>query len=268
MKIRTSSHPFTLNGLKVPSGVVYVNDTDGKFVFNTIHNFPKFRLIEGFIFYPEKWSRFKVTTSGVAQYLFRGAWIKLAYNFGADNVRKIINKMTAIKEAVRKPAVSARIDSDRKTREIMRDGDAPRVRKVQSEYTPFDGTAYSLRKINNSGDDNPLFNQRVVNESVSLIAPPNHPSKDTCIPKKTDADKNAEKRKKPFPVSSELDDVSVWIRENVSGYLKDHCRRNIHNWVWNYTNKDGLMKLSLIGLSDAEIIFEDCIDNLLDDFAD
>jgi len=257
MKIRTSSHPFTLNGLKVPSGVVYINDNSGKFVFNTIHNFPKFKLIEGFIFYPERWSRFKVDTYGVAQYLFRGTWIKLAYNFAADNVRKIIDKMAATKNAVRTPAVSARIDSERMTRQIQRDADIPRERRVVAEYVPFDGTAYSLRKINNSGDDNPLFNQRVVDEAVSLLARPH--STGGRVKKAT-----AEAARKPVTVGDELDTVSVWIRDNCSKYVRNHCARNIKNWAYAYKDKLGLAVLTQYGLSDAEIILADCLDNFAD----
>lgn len=261
MKIRTSSHPFTLNGLKVPSGVVYVNDTDGKFVFNTIHNFPKFKLIEGFIFYPERWSRFKLDTLGRAQYLFRGTWIKLAYSFAVETVRKILDKMSALTGAVRTAAKSVRIDSARKIAEIHRDGDVPRERKVQAEYTPFNGTAYSLRKINSVSDDSPLFNQRVVNESVSLIAPPNHPSKDTCIPKKTDADKNVEKREKPVQVSAETDAVSRYLRDNVSRYVREHGWRNYSTQSYKF----GLAAMVAEGgYSDAELIAADVINRFAD----
>lgn len=272
MKIRIASHPITLNGLKVPSGVCYVNDKDGKFVFNTIHNFPKFKLIEGFIFYPERWSRFKVDTYGVAQYLFKGTWIKLAYSFAVETVRKIITKMSALTGAVRTAAKSVRIDSARKIAEIHRDGDVPRERKVVAEYTPFNGTAYSLRKINSVSDDSPLFNQRVVNESVSLIAPPNHPSKDTCIPKKTDADKNKEKRQKKPAFNADADiewrGYTEWIRDNVPEFVRRHANRNVHNWTFSVSEKKAMYDLYNEGITDAELIFGDCISNLGFNFAD
>ena len=258
MKIRTSSHPFTLNGLKMPSGVAYVNDASGKFVFNSCHVFTRGRkLIQGFVFYPEKWSRMRTDNSGRIDYLYHGQWIKAAFSFTSQFFAKIWDKMAATKNAVRTPAVSARIDSERLTRQIERDADIPRERRVVAEYVPFDGTAYSLRKINNSGDDNPLFNQRVVDEAVSLLARPH--STGGRVKKAT-----AETARKPVIVGDELDTVSVWIRDNCSRYVRNHCARNIKNWAYAYKDKLGLAALTQYGLNDAEIILADCLDNFVD----